>query len=61
MKPSEESNPSENRVEGSGVTVEAAKKFSTNTSFSGVLMVGMVLVIASNGWDILGMPEAVLN
>jgi len=44
--PSEASNPSEDYVEGSEMTVEKSEKFNTGLSFSGAPMLGMVLVIA---------------
>ncbi|MCK4459832.1 MAG: cobaltochelatase subunit CobN, partial [Methanosarcinales archaeon] len=41
-----ESNPSEDYVEGSEMTVEKQEKFNTGLSFSGAPMIGMILVIA---------------
>ena len=46
VNPSEASNPSEDYVEGSEMTVEKQEKFSTGLSFSGAPMLGMSLVIA---------------
>ncbi|MEA1965795.1 MAG: cobaltochelatase subunit CobN, partial [Euryarchaeota archaeon] len=46
VNPSEASNPSENYVEGSEMTVEKSEKFNTGLSFSGAPMLGMILVIA---------------
>ncbi|MEA3283309.1 MAG: hypothetical protein U9Q68_12310, partial [Euryarchaeota archaeon] len=39
-------NPSEDYVEGYEMEVETSEKFSTGLSFSGVVVIGMVLVIA---------------